>query len=381
MMGRGAAICCLVCFAIALVFLETIVAAKLLQSSTMLSSSFVSSPTTTTGSNVDPDAPPVQSTINADPDAPQVQGDNEEEGLLLEEDDEAPRRRLEFVHIPKTGGTVIESEAARHNVSWSICHFAFPEAARMISMNETICPKGSLKHMWPRVPKYHTCPWWHLPPQYFELQAQNPYEGADLFAVVRNPYERVISEYYYMGKHIHNYTADVVNDPAKFDADISMDLKHAHRMKRGDIARNRSANSPYFRNAGHWIPQYHFIFERRRRLVKHVLRFENLTSDFEALMELYDLPMRLPEKQVRVSHTRKLSVLNMTKETVLLIEEIYEEDFLEWGYELMSETIPQELFGRNKIIVARLFQQIAIAAAAAASLAKPETTPVRNQGN
>lgn len=342
-MGRGAEMCCFVCFAIAFVLVETIAASKLVLKSPYFSfeeSTFVDCPTTVANSSrsdIDPDAPPA------------VRAGSEEAGS-----DGAPLRRLEFVHIPKTGGTAIESEAARRGVTWSICHFAFPQVAEMISLNETICPKGSLKHMWPKVQKYHACPWWHIPPQYFELQAHNPYEGADLFAIVRNPYERVISEYYYVGTHIRQRMSDVVNDPAIFDADIANDLKYVNRMKRGDIARNRSGNAPYFMNAGHWIPQYHFIFERRRRVVKHVLRFENLTSEFHALMELYDLPMRLPKKQVRVSHTKKLSVLNMTKENVLLIEKIYEEDFLEWGYELMSETIPREIFVRNERMVSKL---------------------------
>ena len=44
----------------------------------------------------------------------------------------------------------------------------------------------------------------------------------------------------------------------------------------------------------------------------------------------------------------------MTRENVELIEKIYEQDFLEWGYEFMSETMPVNfpgIFGRNRRIV------------------------------
>ena len=43
------------------------------------------------------------------------------------------------------------------------------------------------------------CPLWHIPPHYFQLPRfpHNPYENAKLFAVVRNPFDRLISEFFY----------------------------------------------------------------------------------------------------------------------------------------------------------------------------------------
>jgi len=149
-------------------------------------------------------------------------------------------KRLEFVHIPKTGGTVIESIAADHNITWSICHFGYPQSIARISLNLTHCPPGSLKHMWPKEPKHNNCPWWHVPPQYLEWYDPdiNPYAGADLFAVVRNPYDRVISHYYYSSKYISNKSETWINDLSNMNAYVNRKLsKLSSSMRRGDISR------------------------------------------------------------------------------------------------------------------------------------------------
>jgi hypothetical protein len=259
-------------------------------------------------------------------------------GVPLDPVTNKPLRRLEFVHIPKTGGTAIESEAARHGISWAICHFANPTVVPKISLNETNCPTGSLKYNWPARKKYHQCPWWHLPPQYFELQPSNPYAGADLFVVVRNPYDRLISEYYYEGTYLSkDRTSDNVNDLARFNEWIKTRVTHVlMKKRRGDIARNASGSVAYFFNAGHYIPQYDFVYEGRRRVVHHVLRFENLSQEFIELMKLYNLPLRLPRRRVRRSYTKQLGVYNLTRDNLEIIEALYDDDFREWGYRILS---------------------------------------------
>lgn len=246
-------------------------------------------------------------------------------------------------------GTVIESVAAAHGITWSVCHFGHPKAVIQISLNATHCPEGSLKWIWPAVPKYYNCPWWHVPPQYFELFPEhNPYADADLFTVVRNPYDRVISEYYYATKYLLKEKKETINDFKRFNKFVYKALTEAAEMRRGDIARNVTGNARYFVNSGHWIPQYDFVYEHRRRLVKHVLRFENLREDFHALMKQYDLPMRLPEQTVRPSDTKQLGAYNLTRTCVNLIERLFWDDIREFGFDVMSQTIPDAIFERNE---------------------------------
>jgi hypothetical protein len=61
----------------------------------------------------------------------------------------------------------------------------------------------------------------------------------------------------------------------------------------GDIDRNRQAmlhistmQDTFFNTT--------LLLRHRRRIVKHLLRFENLYEEFHDLMKQYDLPVRLP---------------------------------------------------------------------------------------
>ena len=180
-----------------------------------------------------------------------------------------------------------------------------------------------------------------MPPQYFELHDFNPYAGADLFCVVRNPYDRLISEYYFAGTYLTKTEVEALNIEKNLNSWVEFNLRDLIlKMRRGDISRNRTGNKIYFRNAGHFIPQYDYVFGHGRRIIKHVLRFENLTDEFRALMELYDLPMRIPTRKVRPSHQKMVDVYNLTRRNLELIERLYEDDFREWGYEILSETLP-----------------------------------------
>merc|ERR1719277_2862728 len=126
------------------------------------------------------------------------------------------------------------------------------------------------------------CEPWHIPPRYF---CKNPYAGYDIFAVVRNPYSRMISEFRCPWKG--------------FQAPKSA-RSFSDRQKRKGLRAAASANDlnawileqlqqrrarPPFRS-GHLIPQHIYIFNSNgKRFVPaaNVLRFERLNADFAAL--------------------------------------------------------------------------------------------------
>jgi hypothetical protein len=238
-------------------------------------------------------------------------------------------RKLEFVHIPKTGGTVIERVAAKHGVRWAICHFMTPEAAvktRIKNKDVFHCPATSSSPSsssydekrqqqldWMDVPKFHHLVWWHLPPSYFFeyrgglLPDHNPYQGdVDLFAVVRDPYDRLFSEYYYHQTYVaSNHKRTQTQDVRYMNAWVSSSLKdymnvHCTKSAKWDLSSNGTATRAYLRKTGHFIPQYEYIYNtigsRSRsatssqvaasdytptssppqRVVQHVLKFETL---------------------------------------------------------------------------------------------------------
>lgn len=249
-------------------------------------------------------------------------------------------RPLKFVHIAKTGGTSIEAAAAEKGIAWGRCHF------------EDSCVTGSpSQQQWKGVPKSggkDGTPFWHLPPEFFTdpvLNASfphNPYGGADLFAVVRNPYERVLSEYYYfvaVKSSTRKRFQNKKHDAAFMNKWISRLLRRHRQSSIHPTLASKASTEHYHLREGHLIPQYNFIFGfDKRQLVKHVIKYERLSEEFDALMQEYGLPIQLPQERHRESGEKKLGATDLTLENLKLIEDVYQDDFREFGYPLLSST-------------------------------------------
>jgi hypothetical protein len=172
-----------------------------------------------------------------------------------------------------------------------------------------------------------------------------PYRGFDLFAVLRNPYTRVLSVYYYQMKLVHksrHFT--LVNDPATLNAFVQENVQ-----KR--LACLASWNLTECMIRDQFIPQYMYVLDKEeknhtrpvsppRRVVEHWLRFEHLHQDFDALMDRYG-PHNLtssPLMSQRTTNQRDskatLDPRNLTQATVLLLQELYAKDFVLGGYSM-----------------------------------------------
>lgn len=93
------------------------------------------------------------------------------------------RRTLKFFHIPKAAGTAIEHVAGdQMRLPWGSCLFNHKP-------KRTICNYPPSDFEWPR-----NYGWWHLPAQLFPVAGADPYAGAELFAVIRDPFDRLVSE-------------------------------------------------------------------------------------------------------------------------------------------------------------------------------------------
>eukprot|EP00585_Thalassiosira_rotula_P022477 CAMPEP_0196225710 /NCGR_PEP_ID=MMETSP0912-20130531/50023_1 /TAXON_ID=49265 /ORGANISM="Thalassiosira rotula, Strain GSO102" /LENGTH=326 /DNA_ID=CAMNT_0041505183 /DNA_START=76 /DNA_END=1056 /DNA_ORIENTATION=- len=248
------------------------------------------------------------------------------------------RRRLEFVHVTKTGGSTIERAALSVGVRWGACHFYdedicdTPFASSDTPRNTTVKGKDGGESPW------------HLPPWVFEGLAKyfkgNPYEGADLFIVTRNPYSRVISEYYcpWVGKRSDD--VKVLNHWVE-EMLRKVNPEGLHRKLEG-LRDGAGGDGSFILHTKHLIPQVEYVFESdgKTRLVpeENTLHFENLAVEFPKLLARYSMDrwVQLPAKKVNVGKNKTLTHRDLYPATVKLINDFFRRDFEEFGYTMVD---------------------------------------------
>ena len=147
----------------------------------------------------------------------------------------------------------------------------------------------------------------------------------DWFTVVRNPYTRMLSEYHWcmdlfktkdisveqLNKFIQ-YSIYQMND----ELNVCKIIDKAKRI--------------YIRkNGNHFTPQYKYIDSES---VIHIIKFENLKEEFDALMKQYNYNISM-NVYLNVS-TKRFTVSDFTQETIDLIQKIYKNDFEMFGYSI-----------------------------------------------
>lgn len=177
------------------------------------------------------------------------------------------KKDLIFVHITKCAGTTIENIAKDQcNVSWGRFDSQYEAAIKA-------CPP----------------PWeysfWHYPPRYFATyMLQNMRNVADLFTVVRNPYTRIVSEYYCKWGGPRSKSAHV-EEFNSFIRNKLLDMQHAVQAQQ--------------RLCGHYVPQHLYITDESGHSIidkSCILRMESLTTEFDALMKLYGYSIRMSKE-------------------------------------------------------------------------------------
>ena len=252
-----------------------------------------------------------------------------------------PKRSLEFVHIPKTGGSAIEYAAAKANVSWGLCHW----------FERPLAGPGCMTKDWDhfkvtrdldRSKVDYSWEIWHTPPSW--LKNHSPYVGNDLFAVVRDPYDRFISEFYCPYNGLNAVDFSLPASQRNFsDPMAPPDLKPG-KPGRWKPETPESLNKFLMDRlrwevkwTAHYLPQAEFVYDTTgKQVVDHVLRFENLGRDFADLMAQYNLSIFLNETTNKGAWTRgkRMTVDDLYPETIRRINEIAKRDFEAFGYEM-----------------------------------------------
>ena len=200
---------------------------------------------------------------------------------------------LSFLHIPETAGSTIETLS----IDWK----------------KKRCGQGENGVVWKRA-----CDW-HTPPRDIHPR-ERLYPSAQTFCVVRDPVDRLLSEY----KFENRGSRDKLRDAARARQWIQYHAGHIARRRRED-----SALSARFPNRCHFLPQTCFLWDAAGRCTcRHVLRFESLEEDFDGLMRSHGLPMRLHHARNITHHVPS----NLTRAavadeaTVTAVREAYPDD-------------------------------------------------------
>jgi len=190
-------------------------------------------------------------------------------------------KQLKFIHITKCAGTTIEDIGKKNNILWGRFHKEYG--------------------------------WWHeiFPNKTVELKLKY-----DWFMIIRNPYERLISEFYC--KYGGQGKSKNINKVDEKGFNLYVKKRILNREERGN----------------HYTEQYKYMDQN---IFIHIIRFENLEFEFNELMKKYKLDMTLNIKANQSRHKKKFSIKSFTPELIKLINEIYHKDFVTFGYEKIKQ--------------------------------------------
>ena len=190
--------------------------------------------------------------------------------------------------------------------------------------------------------------------------------------VVRNPYDRYISEFYcryygYRRKERLGTTNWNPSDQVARFQHLTRQKEAFQAVKRNNIQRHNikqhrrrlfeeevQQNATLFNNwlvqklktyngrTGHVLPQHYYVYDANgKQVVTHILKFESLQQDFMELMKLFKLNISLTEERVNpgVDENQRLTRANLSGPAIAAINHFARDDFRLFGYEMMDPSL------------------------------------------
>lgn len=209
-----------------------------------------------------------------------------------------------FIHIPKNAGMTIRYSPMLKGK----CAIAVPAIHKSVQYTQTI--KNTMKKHGDE-PGYEHARWRDINPEF-----TSKYRA---FAIARNPWDRVVSRYFFAKKviEVEKKVDSSYADVSSFEAF----LEERHKWGGEKYMWHRAVRG--------WYPAYDHVSDEQGNCKCEMLRFEHLNDD---LCKHFNL--------ASMSHARNVTGLNKgtyqdlyTPETIQIIADWYQKDIDYWGYD------------------------------------------------
>jgi hypothetical protein len=214
-----------------------------------------------------------------------------------------PLKPLKFIHITKNAGSSIEDSAKKYSIYWG-------------RWDTNYCPLGCF---------LGSGGWWH---KIFSKTPEKLQSRFDWFLVCRNPYDRIISEFYCI------WGEGWIEKPYFMNGVITTTKPTKEQFNKFLISQINKRS----REGDHYTEQYLYL-SNDPYIKVNIIHYENLKEEFQKLMKLYSLNVKLDlhiNSGVSEYFGEKFTVKDFSPELIQLINTVYKKDFEIFGYKMIN---------------------------------------------
>jgi hypothetical protein len=211
-----------------------------------------------------------------------------------------------FIHIPKNGGmTIRKSALIRVQVADSRTHKSEEYTKKLVNKMQSLGDHHGIEH----------ARWQDINP-YLWKGHYRP------FAIIRNPWDRVVSRYFFAKK--------VIEVEKKVPSSYADVRSFEHFLEE----RHKWGNEPFMwhRAVRGWYPAFeHVVDPTTGKIAKNIdiMRFEEYNFDFQRYFRVHQSPKPRNITALNKQHYTKI----YTNETIQIVADWYKKDIETWGYD------------------------------------------------
>ena len=254
------------------------------------------------------------------------------------------KKPLFYIHIPKTAGNSIIEIYNKNNILlgesyWRKFKKNIPNYYDYLLDKKYINNLINYDNN-----NHHNIPIWHIPMVFWKDEIIKEFKDKyNIFCIIRNPYERIVSDFKFWIKFYKNqstgrlkhYYKNLLNNIYNiYNNNFEVNQINLNRI----ITKLLSNQKFKYALDGHLIPQYKYVLKKidnkNIQIPNKILRFENLNDDFNKFKNKYsnyiedDIILNIHKNK-----TDSSSLLDLLyPETKKLIYNYYKKDFLYFGY-------------------------------------------------